>query len=70
MADSVCSWCVQALLQDAVLKWKKVQSTHAGASDAVSGAQLDQEVEEDIRPKEDVRLLPTTLRASSYVPTG
>ena len=57
-------------MQDAVLKWRKVQSTDAGEADAAHGMRLEED-EEGVRPKreqEDVRLLATTMRASSYVP--
>ena len=66
--------CAQALVQDAVLKWKKVQGTQSGEADddAAGGMQLEEE-EEGVRPKreqEDVRLLATTTQTPSSVPAG
>ena len=64
--------CAQALVQDAVLKWKRVPGTHAEERGAPSAVH-SQEEEEVVRPKreqEEVRLLATTMRMSSSVPAG
>ena len=74
LSELVCVMLfAQALVQDAVLKWKKVQSTQPGENDDDAASSMQLEEEEGVRPKreqEDVRLLATTMHASSSVPAG